>query len=721
MFFPAAGLRTRVAITSLFVITLTACGGGGGGGGALPSAIPVGTAAPTATPMPMAIVSQNGTNIELTGTINGMIVGGFRIQGGSGVGYVHILTNSATAIVGPAPFVGENVDVVGVGTPSTSITATKISQFGVVATPAPTPTPSATPARGVTATPFPTPTPLATLSPSPVPSGAAIPVPSGVIIASGQIGSVSGTKVSVQTGRGCGWMNVTVNASTAYFDGTPGVGQYVAFTGAGTRCSSITSAATVSISASPMVSGTVSGTVAGTTPYGFTLNTSSGPVPVAMASSTIVFGSTLMVGSNVTVTALGTTSTGLTATQIAVAAPPTPTPNPSMSPTPTPGPIAMAHVQNFAYIYGYAGTPTTVPLGSMAPWVDWTMTDIPHESAVRAAGIKAQIYTNYWRNYTTDNPTVGYTDLAPGGAHAAAEARDCSNNPVTDPNYGGGYEADPRSTSAFGHAQTVVNYRLGEFASNYDALYADDTGTVEGLQTPCGYTQSAWDQAVNTVHSALGIPMFINALGVSNPVAATDLLQPVNVLGAMCELCYTRNGPAGDVAQTGSQWTNNENAEIATINMRKIFWLYARATGAADSETAIRTYAYASFLLTYDPSYAMFQEALSTPSGFPVMPETAFIPMNPVTTAADVSGYQGPGGVYFREFAHCYYAHNYVSNCAVAVNASAPGSGTAPIPSTSYNHTLQLQGSGVLDGGTIGFNGPAVTSLAPGTAAILLP
>src|SRR5579883_1476240 len=675
---------------------LAACGGGGGG--AVPSA-------PTAnsSPKPVQIISQNGQNITLTGTIVGMIAGGFSIQGGPGIGYLHVYVNNQTVITGPAPYVGEYVEVSGLDPTGSYINATSVTQLTS------TPLPSATPSAGPTATP--------SAPPTPGPSGSPIPLPSGVVSTYGQITSTYGGKFTVQAGRGCGYVTVTAGSGTTYLDGQPAVGQYGEFAGSGSRCGTV-SASSISVSSSPFTSGTYPGTVLSATPYGFTLTSGGQNVPVVLTSSTVVFGSTLAVGSNVTVTAMGTASTGLLATQIAVSAPPTPTPNPSSTPSPTPGPISQQHVAVAGLIYGYGGIPTTIPLSQVVPYVNWAFTDEQHAAALRAAGLKVMIYTNFWRNYTSDNPLIGYTDLEPGGAHASAEATDCNGVPIQDPNYGGGYEADPRTSSALAHAQVVVNYRIGEYAPNYDAIFSDDSGAVGGITQPCNYDEPAYDAAVNAVHQSLGMPMWINALGAApNPANAIDLATPSNVMGAMCEQCYDSNGQQ-DAVQTGTGWQNVENAEIGMVAQQKTFWAYPRASGDAGSETAIRLYAYASFLLSYDPSYTMFEEALSTPSGFPVMPETGFLPEQPLTTAANVGGYLAAGGAYFREFAKCYYRGNFVNNCAVVVNSSAA---SVPVPSTSYSHSLVLSGSGVLDGGTVAFNGPAVTQLAPGTAAILLP
>jgi hypothetical protein len=429
-----------------------------------------------------------------------------------------------------------------------------------------------------------------------------------------------------------------------------------------------------------------------------------------------VFGAALTVGSNISLTGLGSSSSGLTATQIAVAAPPTPQP---VVVTPTPGPIAQTHVLVAGLVYGYGGTPTSVSSSTIARYLNWAETGATYVSTLKGAGIKTIAYTNFWRNYTSDSPQTGYVDLKPGGAHADSEAKDCSGNPVYDSDYGGGYEADARASDALAHAQVTTNNAYAVTNQGFDAMFSDDTGGVFGITLPCNYSQAAYDAAVNSVHTALGVPLWVNALGgAPNPATAIDLAQPANVLGAMCELCYGGDGSSGDYIQTGTSWVNVENAEIGMVAQHRVFWDYARMAGDASTETGMRVYVYASFLLGYDPAYAMLQEAFTTSSGFPVMPETGLVAENPLTTAASASGYQAPGGSYFREFAGCYYRGAFVNNCAVVVN---PGTASVPVPTTSYTHSLVLSGSGVLDGGTASFGGPAVTQLAPGTGAILFP
>jgi hypothetical protein len=381
------------------------------------------------------------------------------------------------------------------------------------------------------------------------------------------------------------------------------------------------------------------------------------------------------------------------------------------------------HVMTAAIVYGYGGTPTTVPLASVKPFVSWAQTDGAYAAALRAAGIKVDIYSNFWRNYSHDNPNVGYQDLKPGGAHAAAEAKLCNGTVIVDPSYYHGYEADARSSAALGHAQVYVNYRLGEYHGNYDAVFTDDTNAMGGIPLPCNYSISPYISAINRINTALRVPIFFSAFGATaSPPSQVPLLAPANVIGGMCEICYagwkrTSSGPV-DYPHLGGRWYGIAQAEIQTVALHKIYWVYARAVGNPTLETGLRKFIYASFLLTYDYRYAMLQVAFKTPHGFPIMPETGLVPMNPLTTASTPAGYKRSTGAYMREFANCYFHGVSVGKCAVAVN---PNSYTVNVPSAGYTHSMVLSGSGVLDGGTVSFKGGRVTALPSAGGAILFP
>jgi hypothetical protein len=311
-----------------------------------------------------------------------------------------------------------------------------------------------------------------------------------------------------------------------------------------------------------------------------------------------------------------------------------------------------------------------------------------------------------------------YTDIAPGGTNAAAEAKTCTGAAVTDTRYGLGYLNDPRTSKSVAHALFVISLHQVN-NEPYDALASDDTSAVGGTNAlPCNYNYSTWVSSTNAVNAAIKQPMLINALNAwvvgGTPVTQVQTTQPSNVLGGQCELCYAND--AGAVI--GKNWVNQENAEIAVVHSHKLFWDYARNMTTASSAYKLRTYVLASFLLTYDPTYAMLQVGFATPSKFPIMPEMQLVPLNPTTYSSSVTGYQRSGGVYWREYANCYYKGSFVGKCAVAVN---PSSTSVALPANSYRHSLTVSGSDVYDGGTATMSGPQLSSLGAASGAILFP
>lgn len=380
----------------------------------------------------------------------------------------------------------------------------------------------------------------------------------------------------------------------------------------------------------------------------------------------------------------------------------------------------LKHVNTATIFWGYSGTPTSVSLSRAAPWLTWAQTSPGYAGALRAAGIKVDVYVNFWRDYTVENPPIGYNDIKPGGAHSSAEAKLCTGKAIWDPTYGGGYEADARSSAAAGHAAVWGNYRKQQYGSNMDALFTDDVGAMSGIPLPCNWSLSSYVAATNRVTQSLVKPTFVNTINAGDPQDQVGYVKATNAIGAMCEICFAGyNRKLGkDVVTIGTRWGQLQNAAIAVVNLHKIFWDYPRPVGYANWEIPLRKYIYATFLLTYSPQYSMYQVAFKTNSGFPIMPETGVVPMNPVTTASTVSGYYRPGGAYMREFGACYYLAVYKSKCAVVVN---PGSTTVTVPTTAYAHSLNLVGSGVLDGGYVTFTGGRVSSLPSGTGAILFP
>jgi hypothetical protein len=346
-----------------------------------------------------------------------------------------------------------------------------------------------------------------------------------------------------------------------------------------------------------------------------------------------------------------------------------------------------------------------------------------YASQYKSAGVHTLVYTNFFRCYSTDSPSICYTDLKPGGKYASAEAMDSAcTGPAYDSHYGGGYQNDPRNSTAALVAEDRVKVDPYSPSQDIDAVISDDTGASGGLTNGiCSYASSTWLSATNTLHStvaaALGIKLFVNAIDAwatnLTPVQLAQTSQPAAVLGAMAEGAFVN----GSGVKTGSAWANEENAAIATQNNGKIFWALPNNTTTASSAQALRTYSYASFLLTFNPNQSMYQDGYGTPSHFSVMPETGLVPMDPATTATGtITTYALAGGGYERTWADCYYNGSYLGGgCAVVIN---PTSATIAVP-PGYMHSLVMNGGGLYEGGTVSFNGPTIGTLAPGTAAIL--
>lgn len=97
--------------------------------------------------------------LTLHGPVVALRTGGFQIQGGRGVGYLHIWVTPSTQVSGPAPFVGENVIVAGPGSAATSLTAFTVQEDAAGA-PATAPSPSSSPSPSDSAAPLASPSPI---------------------------------------------------------------------------------------------------------------------------------------------------------------------------------------------------------------------------------------------------------------------------------------------------------------------------------------------------------------------------------------------------------------------------------------------------------------------------------------------------------------------------------------------------------------------------------
>lgn len=386
------------------------------------------------------------------------------------------------------------------------------------------------------------------------------------------------------------------------------------------------------------------------------------------------------------------------------------------------------HVLSYTF-FGVNGVPKgepTVDVASAAKWTTWAMSNIPMSRQLHAAGMKTIFYTNPNR--------VAPRDRAIYSSDESQFAHDCSGKRILVQKGEERYLTDPTSPAAQRSWKSFADQAMSQ--GQFDAIFDDtaaSTGSLSGL--PCNFDESKWiDEHVAFVQS-LGVPVMVNALGDGDlphqgkGPDATYSMSPIlqiiarasNVMGGTFEDCYASpshpSNKGGDVT-AGSYWQQTENTELAVARLGKIFVCNQRAAHKAMADAIpARTYAEASFLLTYDLKSSMIRTQFISPSWFNLGPEIELVALDPVApTPQTIDSLRTSGGAYGREYRSCYIAGSPVGPCAAAVNPVVGGS--RPFPFSGYTHTMVLQGAGILDGGTISSNGPAPGSIASLTGVV---
>jgi hypothetical protein len=370
-----------------------------------------------------------------------------------------------------------------------------------------------------------------------------------------------------------------------------------------------------------------------------------------------------------------------------------------------------AHVLTGAYVAGYRGT--AVEPARLAPYLSWAANPAPQRAAaVKAAGLRIYAYTDPNRKYPCPGCSFGYSTAL---ADRRIAARDCAGTPIRVSN--GGILVDPRAPQARALFRAEIAHVTGG-AARWDAVFEDDTDDVlytrNGL--PCGYDAASWRAASREETAQANIPVIFNGLSIGKP--ELGLLEVPNVIGGMYEGCYTHAagefGTAGDAAVPFATWLQTQEIELAAARRGKLFWCYARAVSPE-----FRAFEFASFMLAYDPATSLLQEDHPTPSGFPVFPETQLVALDPVGAPRDAAALRSEGGAYVREYRACYRAGIPFGACAFAVNPT--GSTQRWLSANRYRKTARFRGGGVLEGGTVSFDGPPPSpTLSPGAAVIAL-
>ncbi|HLI95337.1 MAG TPA: hypothetical protein VKT72_04520 [Candidatus Baltobacteraceae bacterium] len=431
-------------------------------------------------------------------------------------------------------------------------------------------------------------------------------------------------------------------------------------------------------------------------------------------------GLALKVGDWISATGNWKTSDTLDASSISLNSSPQTTPAPTASASAAPAGGAPAHVQTGEYLL--SSTEMTTNPSVYAPYLSWAYTVGGRAGITQAAGIKIVLYTD---PIMPERGSYEYDTL--NGSYQSARATTCSGSLVTTFN-GTGLLSDPTKSAATPYFQSVMNNAVTTvekanpgYAHPWDLIYVDDDGPLYGASaTPCNFSPTTWGIAQDTALATTGQKFILNSLSVadSNVPTYVQRLAGSAIAGGEFEECFMT-----------ALWSSEEDAQLEAIALLKRegkaggagFWCYAdNTTALAASSIAQRLYIYASFLLTYDPNYSVFQESFTTPSTFKVFPETGLVPMNPITTPTSVSGLATSTGAYMREYDACYYRGSYVGKCEIVVNPSTTSAVNVPNP-WRLHHSMTLSGGGVLDGGTAWFADAAPAMMAPKSGLILTP
>lgn len=380
-----------------------------------------------------------------------------------------------------------------------------------------------------------------------------------------------------------------------------------------------------------------------------------------------------------------------------------------------------AHVQTADYLWTPQERATSPQ--RYAPYLTWAYPLYSQFGSVHRSGIKVVLYINP----LMPEPGESHEFPAITGKYQNLQAKACGGDTVRT--YSGtSYLLDVRNPQARQYVREVVNgyvdmlRRQNPGPDPIDLVFVDNANSFYGVEPmPCNFDQAQWTAGVQNALAGAPYPVVMNTLSVRPKIvpAKIEALNGSNIVGLMYEACFT-----------DTQWSAEEIAQILALKkLRRLhkpagagFWCYVNgkmtAADAADV-TAQRLFEYASFLLTYDPAYSVYQTAYrSPPSTFKVLPETQFVPVDPVTPVDDIDDLKTSGGVYAQQYRYCYYNAKPLGPCEVAVNPNL-GSGEVP-QSRAYRHSARLTGNGVLDGGRMTFDGPPVDDLPGGGAAILV-
>jgi hypothetical protein len=400
------------------------------------------------------------------------------------------------------------------------------------------------------------------------------------------------------------------------------------------------------------------------------------------------------------------------------------------------------HVQSETY-FGLNDVNPDIPARTMAELVDIVDDDgftAPHADAFKRAGGRIAIaytdptYVPYCR--PPFRPPAGKCE-GPVGVLVASDERawfhDAHGERLHRPgSHGFSQEilnvASPEAQRAYARTTAAILAK----SPRLDGFEADDSGGTfdAGADLPpganvfggfSGYAveirdAEMWKRAELQIFAAAGRPVIINGSGPDwQPAYGGLFIDSPNVMGEQYEGCFNNEG--GYRYSTRNDTFRRAANGILTVQRHGKL---AVCFPTGDTAPAHRLYAYAAWLLVYDPRTSVFKMSTPLPDGHAIYPETALVPRAPAATAHTSVDELRNVGVYVREFGTCAIDGETIGPCAAVVNASASDDAAIPALSRRYTRSIALDGRSLDRGGRPFVITGTPRGLAPTTAAILV-
>ena len=215
--------------------------------------------------------------------------------------------------------------------------------------------------------------------------------------------------------------------------------------------------------------------------------------------------------------------------------------------------------------------------------------------------------------------------------------------------------------------------------------------------------------------AAAGRPVMLNGADPNwQPAYGGKFLDLPFVVGQQFEGCFN-NGGGYRYTERDDAFRKEANGILAVQAHHKSAYCYP--TG--DTSPEHRLYAYAAWLLVFDPHWSVYEMEVAQPDGHALYPETELVPRDPVRTANTVDDLRD-GGTYVREFGACAIGGRAIGACATVVNADSRATAALPRLRRSYGAHVELDARSLFAGGAARVARGVPQSLPPATAAILV-